>query len=126
MSNVNSYKDLLVWQKAMVIVDEVYRLAKDFPREEMYALADQVRRSSVSIPSNIAEGWGRDSSQSYKHFLRIARGSLFELETQVEIAFRQGFIKAETVEKVNGLITEESKMLTAFINSINDRNKDGK
>ena len=123
---IDEQSDLLVWQKAMVIVDEAYKLTRCFPKEEMYALADQMRRSSVSIPSNIAEGWGRDSTQSYKHFLRIARGSLFELETQIEIAFRQGFVTKETVEKVNGLIMEESKMLTAFINSINDRNKDGK
>jgi four helix bundle protein len=118
---VSSYKDLKVWLKGMEIVDETYKLIKDFPKEEIYALASQIRRSAVSIPSNIAEGWGRDSSLSYKQFLRISRGSLFELETQLEIAKRQGMISETAINKIEGLITEESKMLTAFINSIKDK-----
>ena len=72
---VKSYRDLLIWQKGMEIVNEVYLITNQFPKEEMYGITNQIKRSSVSIPSNIAEGWGRDSSQSYRHFLRIARGS---------------------------------------------------
>ena len=72
---VKSYRDLLIWQKGMEIVNEVYLITNQFPKEEMYGITNQIKRSSVSIPSKIAEGWGRDSSQSYRHFLRIARGS---------------------------------------------------
>ena len=92
-----------------------------FPKEETFGLVSQLKRSSVSIPSNIAEGWGRDYTQSYRQFLRIARGSLFELETQLEISKNQGFLKGDELNRVFELITEESKMITAFINSIKDK-----
>lgn len=97
------------------------KITKALPKEEVFGLTSQIKRSSVSIPSNIAEGWGRDSSQSYRHFLRIARGSLFELETQLEISKKQGFLESHELNNVFGLITEESKMITAFINSIKDK-----
>ena len=118
---VRSYRDLLIWQKGMAIVDETYKLMSLFPKEETFGLVSQLKRSSVSIPSNIAEGWGRDSTQSYKQFLRIARGSLFELETQLEISKNQGFLKGQELNRLLELITEESKMITAFINSIKDK-----
>lgn len=89
---MNSYKDLLVWQKAMDLVDEVYRLVRQLPGDEKYALGDQLRRAAVSVPSNIAEGFGRESVKDYVHFLTIARGSLYEVSTQLEIACRQHFI----------------------------------
>jgi four helix bundle protein len=119
MSEIKSYKDLLIWQKGIDIVINLYELVEGFPKEEIYALTSQVKRASVSIPSNIAEGYGRNSTQSYIHFLNISRGSLFELETQLIVAQKLKFIKNETLflELVNQ-ITEESKMLNSFINKI--------
>lgn len=119
MSEIKSYKDLLIWQKGIDIVINLYELVEGFPKEEIYALTSQVKRASVSIPSNIAEGYGRNSTQSYIHFLNISRGSLFELETQLIVAQKLKFIKNEALflELMNQ-ITEESKMLNSFINKI--------
>ena len=80
------FTDLIVWQKAMELVRAVYALSKAFPADERYALTDQIRRAAVSIPSNIAEGYGRSSNADYGHFLAIARGSLYEVMTQVQVA----------------------------------------
>jgi four helix bundle protein len=88
MSEVKSYKDLLIWQKGIDIVLLTYKLISDFPKDELYALSSQIKRCSVSIPSNISEGYGRHSTQSYIQFIKIARGSLCELETQLLIAQR--------------------------------------
>jgi four helix bundle protein len=92
MSNINSYRDLMVWQKAMSLVTEVYAITGNFPSSEMYGLTSQIRRSAVSVPSNIAEGYGRNSTGDYKRFLQIAVGSLFELQTQIEISFNLNYI----------------------------------
>jgi four helix bundle protein len=83
---MKSYKELKVWQKAVDLVTAVYSISRSFPRTEMYGLTSQVRRASVSIPSNIAEGWGRNSAKEYIQFLTTARGSLLELETQLLIS----------------------------------------
>ena len=80
MAIVNSYKELIIWQKSMVLVSKVYSLTKKFPNDEKYGLVSQLNRASVSIPANIAEGWGRESRKNFVQFLRISRGSLFELE----------------------------------------------
>ena len=88
---MKNYRDLIVWQKAMELVTKIYHHTKSFPGEERYGLTLQLRRSSVSLPSNMAEGYGRNSTQDYIRFLRIANGSLFELQTQLEIAFNLGF-----------------------------------
>ena len=92
MKEIKYYKDLLIWQKGIKIVILVYQLVKSFPKEEIYALTSQLKRASVSIPSNIAEGYGRNSDKSFSHFLDISRGSLFEIETQLIIAKELGFI----------------------------------
>ena len=84
----NDYRDLVVWQQSMTLCQEVYALIRQFPQEERYALCDQLRRAVVSIPSNIAEGNGRDSRAEYSRFLAIARGSVFEVQTQLELAKR--------------------------------------
>ncbi|WP_456377279.1 four helix bundle protein [Lutibacter sp.] len=118
MSSIKTYKDLLIWQKGIQIVKEVYLVCKSFPKDELYGLTSQVKRSSVSIPSNIAEGWGRKYTKSYKLFLNYSRGSLLELETQMIIAKELDFISTENFNRIQGLITEESKMLNAFIKSI--------
>ena len=118
MSTIKSYKDLLVWQKGIVIVNEIYLLCTDLPKDEMYGLQSQMKRASISIPSNIAEGYGRNYTQNYIQFLRMARGSLLELETQIIISKELGFIKTDKFNQIINLITEENKMLNAFIKAI--------
>ncbi|WP_365685407.1 four helix bundle protein [Ruminococcus sp.] len=94
-NNHTIFQNLIVWQRAMELVEEIYRLIKFLPKEETYALSDQMRRAVVSIPSNIAEGAGRKTNSDFAHFLVIARGSRYELETQILICIRLGFIKEE-------------------------------
>ncbi len=118
MGQINTYKDLLIWQKGIEIVKEVYLVCNSFPKDELYGLTSQVKRSSVSIPSNIAEGWGSKYTKSYVLFLNYSRGSLLELETQMIIAKELNFISTDCFNKIQGLITEESKMLNAFIKSV--------
>lgn len=89
---MDSHKDLKVWQESMDLVVEVYKISKHFPKEELYALTSQMKRSAVSIPSNISEGAGRKGKAEYCRFLYIALGSASELETQIEIAYRLNFI----------------------------------
>ncbi|MCL1689218.1 four helix bundle protein [Elizabethkingia anophelis] len=92
MTDIKSHKDLKVWQESMDLVTDIYELVQNFPAEEKYNLTSQIKRSSVSIPSNIAEGAGRKSNLEFIQFLNIASGSLSELETQLEIAIRLKFI----------------------------------
>ncbi|NQT75891.1 MAG: four helix bundle protein [Candidatus Omnitrophica bacterium] len=111
-----SFKDLIVWQKAYKLVLEVYRITKSYPKSETYGLVLQMRRSAVSLPSNIAEGYGRGHRAEYRHFLSIAYGSLLELETQyllsVDLAYTE---KSEIIE---GLLKEVGSMLYRMINPI--------
>ncbi|MET3523574.1 MULTISPECIES: four helix bundle protein [unclassified Mesorhizobium] len=98
-----SYKDLIVWQQAMDLAVAVYGATKSWPKEELYGLTSQVRRAASSIPANIAEGYGREIRGSYQQFLRIAQGSLKELETQILIAERTGIAsKPTTVSLLEG------------------------
>ena len=113
MAVVKSYRDLLVWQRAMDFAEHVYAVQKTFPAEERFGLCDQLRRAVVSIPSNIAEGRGRDSAKDFAHFLMIARGSLNEVATQLELAVRLGYMTSG-----GGLYREAQairKMLNAMI-----------
>lgn len=119
----SNYKELKVWQKAMDLTVEVYKLVKLLPKEETYALSDQMRRAVVSIPSNIAEGQGRNSDKEFIQFLSIARGSLWELETQIEICLRIGHIDQSLATDTNNLIAEISKMLNALSNSLKPQNQ---
>ena len=115
MGDIKSYKDLLIWQKGIKIVTLVYKLVQLFPKEELYALTSQLKRASVSIPSNIAEGYGRNTKKSFSHFLDISRGLLLEIETQLIIANELGFITDHSLYKeILGQIEEESKMINAF------------
>ena len=114
----SNYKELKVWQKAMDLTVEVYKLVKLLPKEETYALSDQMRRAVVSIPSNIAEGQGRNSDKEFIQFLSIARGSLWELETQIEICLRIGYIDQSLTTNIYNLIAEISKMINALSNSL--------
>ncbi|MEO8253667.1 MAG: four helix bundle protein [Flavobacterium sp.] len=118
MSDIKTYKDLLIWQKGILLVKVVYNNLEGFPKDEVFGLTSQIKKSVVSIPCNIAEGWGRSSTLSYIHFLKIARGSLFELETQLIIAKELSFISELKFNELTQIITEESKMLNAFIKSL--------
>ena len=107
------YKELIVWQKAMELVDWVYEKMKAFPKDERFRLCDQLARAVVSVPSNIAEGCGRGSKQDYAYFLTIARGSLFETMTQLEIARRQGYLN--DLSEAETLAGEVRRMLNSLI-----------
>ena len=107
------YRKLIVWQKSMQLSKQVYRLIERFPATEKYALSDQVRRAVVSVPSNIAEGCGRTSNRDYAHFLSIARGSLYEVITQLEMAKEFGYL--ESIDEVGSLAMEISRMLTTLM-----------
>jgi len=105
------YENLKIWQESMELTEIVYQLIKQFPDYEKFDLASQIRRSAISIPSNIAEGKGRGSDKEFKHFLYIARGSLFELRTQLELARRLNYIKNKNEIK-NKIIAVESMINT--------------
>ncbi len=111
----NSYRDLIVWQKAMNLTKIVYQITKSFPKDEIYGLTSQIRRCSVSIPSNIAEGRGRNSDKEFIRFLTIALGSVYELQTQLELALAFNYIT--NFDEINELSIEVEKMLNALMNS---------
>lgn len=119
MSEIKSYKDVFIWQKGMDITSDVYQLVQSFPNDELYALTGQIKRASVTIPSNFAEGFGRNSVKSYINFLKISRGSLYELETQLIIAETQNFVTdIESYSNVLNHIVEEGKMINSYINKL--------
>ncbi len=120
-NKIESYRDLEVWKKAIILVTEIYAISKDFPKEEMYSLTNQIRKAAVSIPSNIAEGWGRNKTKEYIQFLRIARGSLLEVETQLIIARNLGYTDSQTMKKISQKTETVNKMLNALINSLNKK-----
>ena len=107
---MNNYENLKIWEKAMNLVEEVYSVIKYMPEEEKYGLVSQIKRCSISIPSNIAEGAGRNSKKKFKHFLSIANGSTCELETQILLSARLKFIKNEQVKNILNLCNEVKKM----------------
>ncbi|MEO1478865.1 MAG: four helix bundle protein [Bacteroidota bacterium] len=119
--SIESYTDLLVWQRAMDLVDSVYAVTRSFPKSEQFGLTAQVRRAVVSIPSNIAEGWGRPSRKDFLRFLYIARGSLYEVETQLRIAKRQGFVHGDDLTGVLSQAETLSKMLLGLTRSLEKR-----
>jgi len=118
MGNSGSHRDVIAWQKAMDLVEDVYEVSDSFPPDERFALTNQVRRAAVSVPSNIAEGYGRGSRQDYVRFLWIASGSLREVETQIEIAHRLGFITNEQNQAVLSINAETARVLKGLIRSL--------
>lgn len=112
---MNNYKELKVWQKSMDLVEKVYALTLSYPKEEKYGLISQIQRSAVSIPSNIAEGAGRNSNKEFRNFLGIANGSINELSTQMELSIRIGYLKQDEVMDVFNLIAEIQKMNFSLI-----------
>lgn len=115
---MKGYKELIVWQKSMDLVVEIYKMVKLLPKEETYALSDQMRRAVISIPSNIAEGKGRDSIKEFIYFLNIARGSCFELETQIQACLRVQYLTEDKVAFSLDLLNEVGKMLSAMIKNL--------
>ncbi len=114
---VRNYRDLVLWQKAMDLVEVVYRISRQFPQDELYGLRSQMRRAAVSIPSNIAEGEGRNSTADFSRFLSIANGSRREVETQTIIAQRLGYINEQDCEKVLSLASEVGRLRQGLVDS---------
>jgi len=110
----SSYRNLIAWQRALELSVTIYRLTGNFPREEVYGLTSQMRRAAVSIASNIAEGYGRGSRREYRQFLRIAYGSVLELQTQLAIANKLGFGESETMERTQAMSEELGKIIWAI------------
>lgn len=117
-NSIESYRDLDAWKLAIRMTKFVYRASGKFPSEERYGLTSQIRRAAVSVPSNIAEGWGRGSTQDYIRFLRMARGSIYEVETQLVLAKELGFIDDEVFSAVDEAIRESGRVLAGLLRSI--------
>ena len=115
---VNSYRDLVVWQKGMALAKASYFLTRRFPRDEMFSLTSQIRRSASSIPANIAEGNGRQNTKEYIHFLRIAQGSLKELETHLLLAAEVDLCRRDEAQPLLAQSEEIGRMLRALIRSL--------
>lgn len=111
---MRGFRDLTAWQKAMELVTEIYKITRGFPREELYALTSQLRRAAVSVPSNIAEGYGRNSKNELHHFLGQAQGSLAEVETQIEIACNLGYLASEKRVDLQSKVDETARVLTGL------------
>lgn len=115
------YRELLVWQKGMDLVDMVYDHTQPMPREEMFGLTSQIRRSAVSVPSNLAEGHARSSTRDFLRFIAISKGSLAELETQLLIAERRHYIEKKAVNAMLDQCDEVNRMLTGLQKSLNEK-----
>ena len=111
---MKGYRDLIAWQKAMELVTEIYRASQRFPKEELYGLTNQLRRAAVSIPSNLAEGHGRNSPKEFHHFAGNARGSLLEVETQLEIALNLGYLSREIANQLQLKTSELGKIINGL------------
>ena len=120
MSQVQSYRDLIVWQRAMDVATATYELTRAYPRDELFGLTSQSRRAASSVPANIAEGYGRASKQAYINFLRIAQGSLKELETHLLLAERVGVTSPGSIQPVLEHTEEIGRMLKALIGKLQD------
>jgi len=119
--DMNSFRDLIVWQRSLQFVKSVYEDTKEFPKEEIFGLKMQIRRCATSVPSNIAEGYGRQHTSEYVRFLQIARGSLFELITQLEIALSLTYI--QDISKLEKECDEIAKMLNSLIRKLSESPK---
>ena len=115
---VKSHKDLLVWQRSMDLVENVYRITGSFPTSEQWGLVSQMRRAAISVPSNLAEGYGRQATGEYRHHVSIGRGSLLELETQILLAKRLNYLPALDAEVVLKEIDEISRMLATLVSRL--------
>lgn len=115
---MKTFRDLLIWQKAMALVTNCYSTSSNFPNDELFGLTSQIRRCSISIPSNIAEGFGRGTNKDYHRFLTISLGSLFEFQTQIEIAFNLKYIPESDFNKLYEDSRELERMLSSLMNKV--------
>jgi four helix bundle protein len=118
VQKISSYRQLEIWQKSMGLVNKIYQISSTFPKEEIFGLTSQIRRAAISIPANIAEGWGRRLTKEFIQFLRIARGSLLELETHLLIAKNLSYIEAEIMDELLPKSEEINKMINGMISSL--------
>jgi four helix bundle protein len=119
--NIKSYRDLNIWKRSIKVVEEVYKISKIFPKEEIYGLTSQLRRSAVSIPSNIAEGFSKFYNREYRQFLFISLGSCSELSTQIIIALRLGYIENKKADQLLKEIGEISRMTMSLIKKLSTK-----
>ena len=119
MAEIKTHKDLLVWKKGIDLVEQIYKFTKQFPKEELYDITNQMRRCAVSIPANIAEGSGRKNKAEFIQFLHIALGSASELETHLIISQRLGFLSINSYDEIMNALNEIIKMICGLINSLN-------
>lgn len=120
-ARIRTSRDLVAWQVGMDLVEKVYRISAGFPESEKYGLTSQMRRSSVSVPANMAEGSGRGRKAEFRHFLEIGRGSLFELQTLAELGRRLGWIKGQPLRELRELAQRLDAVLRGLINSVKAR-----
>lgn len=118
MSTIKTFRDLLIWRKSKELALDIYKYTKEFPREEEFGLKSQIRRSAVSVPSNIAEGFGRYQTKDFRKFLRIGIGSLFELQTQIILAYELNYFKEEVYNDLIHKSHEIEKMMNSFISKL--------
>ncbi|NBL65276.1 four helix bundle protein [Flavobacterium sp. NST-5] len=117
---MNTFRDLLIWQKAMLLVTKTYTTTSNIPKEELFGLTSQLRRCAISIPSNISEGFGRGSNKDYHRFLTISMGSLSEFQTQIEIALNLKYISVENFDQIFEESRELERMLSSFIKKVKE------
>lgn len=122
MAEIKTHKDLLVWKKSIDLVEQIYTFTKQFPKEELYGITNQMRRCAVSIPANTAEGSGRKNKAEFIQFLHIALGSASELETHLIISQRLGFLSSNSYDEIMNALNEIIKMICGLINSLNSLN----
>jgi len=120
---MHNFRNLLIWQKARILVKNSYILTENFPKKEFWSLTNQIRRAAVSIPSNIAEGSGKSSNKDFSRFLEISISSCFELETQFILSYDLGYISETILNEICSLLLEEQKMIFAFKQSLEHRQK---
>jgi len=118
MARPKSYSNLILWQKAMALARLTYKLTEGLPKNESYGLVSQIRRAAVSVPSNVAEGHGRLTDSQFRQFLGNARGSLYEMQTQLELANDLGYLDPDSVQELKELGREVARLLNAFISSL--------
>ncbi len=123
---MKDYKDLISWQKSMQLAAEVYRLTKNLPKEETCGLSSQVRRAAASVPSNIAEGYGRESTLEYARFLKYARGSVYETETQLYLCEMLGYLTQEEIAPALSFCSEIGKQLNTTLRRLQTQINNGK
>ncbi|HKK25665.1 MAG TPA: four helix bundle protein [Gracilimonas sp.] len=115
---VKTHRDLQIWQKSMALVTKVYKEVENFPDYEKFGLTSQIRRSSVSIPANIAEGFGRRSKKEFRRFLNISMGSLFEIQTELEVSYNLNYLDKDTFEMLYEDTREIERMMSSFISTL--------